>query len=375
MKKLLIPVFCALALLACNGGQKQNNGGQTAEVGDSAEIVSDNSETESGSQTNIAEEVFKKYYPYDKGGCTECDGLSYGGRNEYDCEECYGGADVYCYPKNDGGYLVVGSSYYTGGYDCKPEFYFSTRVYKDGVLDTVEAYALPTPKLEMLLHPDRVDDNLPNIAAFKVLYDKNPDKYLFFDLVPPKSLTVKLNAWDCENAICNMDRCWMESDRGDQLLEYTWDGTKFVVNPQTVPSTNLESISSVGDNSSCDMQEIWRQFAEGQYDAVEPTIEGNTAEYFDQSSDEGYTIRIKLVSFAWEGSCKVFCVTDHTEGDESTNTLTEYNFIGGELSETELQPTLKEYADKSEASIENGEIVFASQDVAFLWNGSMMIKE
>lgn len=136
------------------------------------------------------------------------------------------------------------------------------------------------------------------------------------------------------------------------------------------PEAELESLDRVGD-----MTDIWRQFAEGQYDAVEPTIEGNTAEYFDQSSDEGYTIRIKLVSFAWEGSCKVFCVTDHTEGDESTNTLTEYNFIGGELSETELQPTLKEYVDKSEASIENGEIVFASQDVAFLWNGSMMIKE
>ena len=195
-------------------------------------------------------------------------------------------------------------------------------------------------------------------------YNKNPfdsDIFQKGDSDDPHAYkAIEFVSFDSEGFVVNTT---------DGKQRFDWNGEKFIRNNQYV------DVDAESAGSDCDMQEIWRQFAEGEYDAVEPTIEGNTAEYYDQSSDEGYTIRIKLVSFAWEGSCKVFCVTDHTEGDESTNTLTEYNFIGGELSETELQPTLKEYADKSEASIENGEIVFASQDVAFLWNGSMMIKE
>ena len=40
MKKLLIPVFCALALLACNSGQKQNNGGNVSAASNSADTIS-----------------------------------------------------------------------------------------------------------------------------------------------------------------------------------------------------------------------------------------------------------------------------------------------------------------------------------------------
>ena len=331
-------------------------------------------------KTSIAKEIFKKLFPdanCKNGGSDKVDEeLSFGIHEAPDdCEGCYNGSYVYCYPKNSGGYLVAVKNY-NAGPGCRPQYFFSTTYYND--VDFSEDYVglLPSPELEMLLNPNKIHGHESDIAAFKALYDRNPDNYLYFECWPPNTIIVQLYPWDCDEAICNMDQCMLSSSHDeDQLLKYTWDGNELFVNPETVPSTNLESISGIGDNSSCDMQEIWRQFAEGQYDAVEPTIEGNTAEYYDQSSDEGYTIRIKLVSFAWEGSCKVFCVTDHTEGDESTNTLTEYNFIGGELSETELQPTLKEYADKSEASIENGEIVFASQDVAFVWNGSTMIKK
>ena len=391
MKKLLIPVFCALALLACNGGQKQNNGGN-ASAADSVEmteitqeIPEDNTEEDltiiEKADMTIAEEIFKKLYPdynFENGGSDKVDEeLSFGIHEAPDdCEGCYNGSYVYCYPKNSGGYLVVAKNYNVGP-GCKPQYFFSSTYYNND--DFCEDYVglLPSPQLEMLLNPNKIHGHESDIAAFKTLYDKNPDNYLYFECWPPCTIIVQLYPWDCDEAVCNMDQCMLSSQYEDQLLTYTWDGNEIFVNPETVPSTNLESISSVGDNSSCDMQEIWRQFAEGKYDAHEPTIEGNTAKYFFMSDNEGVHIvnNIKLVCFTNGDSCKVFCVTDDTENDASVHYLTEYNFIGGKLSETELQPELQEYDIMSDAYIENGAIFFTDEDVMFQWNGSTMIKK
>ncbi len=416
MKNLLIYTFCAMALLACNGGQKQNNGSQTAVVGDSAEIVSENSETESEIQTNIAEEIFKnnggqanevgdtvgfvyeipeaelrKHINYAKEifkkvfPSVNCEngGTVIGHKNggtiigyTYKIEVTGGGRRIYCYPKNDGGYLVVKEEV-DYRRNCKGGYTFAITSYKDGDLYRDDIGALPLPKLEMLLNSDKISGHEFDIAAFKAMYDENPRKYLYYDCQPPDILKVELYPWICFDAVCNMDQCMLWSGHQDQLLEYTWDGTQFVVNSETVPSTNLESISSVGDNSCCDIQEIWRQFAEGKYDAHEPTIEGNTAKYFFMSENEGVHIvnNIKLVCFTNGDSCKVFCVIDDTENDASVSYLNEYNFIGGKLSETELQPELQEYDIMSDAYIENGAIFFTDEDVMFQWNGSTMIKK
>ena len=391
MKKLLIPVFCALALLACNGGQKQNNGGDVS-AADSVEmteitqeIPEDNTEEDltiiEKADMTIAEEIFKKLYPdynFENGGSDKVDEeLSFGIHEAPDdCEGCYNGSYVYCYPKNSGGYLVVEKNYNVGP-GCKPQYFFSSTYYNND--DFCEDYVglLPSPQLEMLLNPNKIHGHESDIAAFKTLYDKNPDNYLYFECWPPCTIIVQLYPWDCDEAVCNMDQCMLSSQYEDQLLTYTWDGNEIFVNPETVPSTNLESISSVGDNSCCDIQEIWRQFAEGKYDAHEPTIEGNTAKYFFMSENEGVHIvnNIKLVCFTNGDSCKVFCVIDDTENDASVSYLNEYNFIGGKLSETELQPELQEYDIMSDAYIENGAIFFTDEDVMFQWNGSTMIKK
>ena len=391
MKKVIIPVFCALALLACNGGQKQNNGGDVS-AADSVEmteitqeIPEDNTEEDltiiEKADMTIAEEIFKKLYPdynFENGGSDKVDEeLSFGIHEAPDdCEGCYNGSYVYCYPKNSGGYLVVAKNYNVGP-GCKPQYFFSSTYYNND--DFCEDYVglLPSPQLEMLLNPNKIHGHESDIAAFKTLYDKNPDNYLYFECWPPCTIIVQLYPWDCDEAVCNMDQCMLSSQYEDQLLTYTWDGNEIFVNPETVPSTNLESISSVGDNSCCDIQEIWRQFAEGKYDAHEPTIEGNTAKYFFMSENEGVHIvnNIKLVCFTNGDSCKVFCVIDDTENDASVSYMNEYNFIGGKLSETELQPELQEYDIMSDAYIENGAIFFTDEDVMFQWNGSTMIKK
>ena len=194
-------------------------------------------------------------------------------------------------------------------------------------------------------------------------YNKNPfdsDIFQKGDSDDPHAYkAIEFVSFDSEGFVVNTT---------DGKQRFDWNGEKFVRNNQYV------DVDAESAGSDCDIQEIWRQFAEGKYDAIEPTIEGNTAEYYD--SGDYYDIRIKLVSFAWDGACKVFCVVHcDDEGAETVYTLTEYNFIGGKLSKTELQPELQKYADKSEASIENGEIVFADEDVMFQWNGSTMIKK
>ena len=60
------------------------------------------------------------------------------------------------------------------------------------------------------------------------MYDKDPYKYLYYDMQPPKKLFVELYPWDCEDAICQMDKCMLQRNNDDKLPEYVWDGEKFV---------------------------------------------------------------------------------------------------------------------------------------------------
>ena len=363
MKKVIIPVFCALALVACTGGQKQNNGGQTAEVGDSAEIMSDNFDTESASQTNIAEEIFKKLFPDDNcengGGIV---GFSYGIHEAPDdCEGCHNGSDVYCYPKNNGGYLVV-SRVYDAGPGCMPNYIFSTSSYKDGAFDKEDVCALPSPKLEMLLNPNKISGHESNIAEFKAMYDKNPGEYLFFQCLPPNILKVELYPWDCDEAVCNMDQCMLSSRYDeDQLLEYTWDGAQFVVNPETVPSTNLESIGS-----SCDIQEIWRQFKELEIPETDYDYEADSDDSFECGSN---TIKYELGSdFIRKREIKCFESGDAYNVYDIYNTATQngssyiigqYIFKDGKLTSVALQPELSAELEKVQ---ESTHVFFDSDD-------------
>ena len=302
---LIVPILCAVFLVACTGGQKHNNGSQTAEVGDSAEIVSENSETESEIQTNIAEEIFKnnggqanevgdtvgfvyeipeaelrKHINYAKEifkkvfPSVNCEngGTVIGHKNggtiigyTYKIEVTGGGRRIYCYPKNDGGYLVVKEEvdYHR---NCMGGHTFAITSYKDGDLYRDDIGALPLPKLEMLLNPDKISGHESDIAAFKAMYDENPRKYLDYDCQPPDILKVELYPWICFDAVCNMDQCMLWSGHQDQLLEYTWDGTQFVVNPETVPSTNLESIIGSDDNSTVAMR-FWKKMLK-KYDPI-----------------------------------------------------------------------------------------------------------
>ncbi len=247
MNKFIIATFCALALAACTGGQKHNNGSQTAEVGDSAEIVSKNSETESGDHRSIAEKIFHNINVTHRNE-NKCDGdfsgLVCGERAFADeCEGCIYGQDIYCFPKNDGGYLVVERKYYAR-LKSPPEYSYETRYFKEDCNydhTNKNVPALPTPKLEMLLNPNKISGHESDIAAFENFdYKKNPSKYLFYICLPPNTLKVELypRSWNFK-ADWHMDKYMLSSRYGDQLLEYTWDGTKFVVNPETVPSTNL----------------------------------------------------------------------------------------------------------------------------------------
>ena len=375
MKKLLIPVFCALALLACNGGQKQNNGGDVS-AADSVEmteitqeIPEDNTEEDltiiEKADMTIAEEIFKKLYPdynFENGGSDKVDEeLSFGIHEAPDdCEGCYNGSYVYCYPKNSGGYLVVAKNYNVGP-GCKPQYFFSSTYYNND--DFCEDYVglLPSPQLEMLLNPNKIHGHESDIAAFKTLYDKNPDNYLYFECWPPCTIIVQLYPWDCDEAVCNMDQCMLSSQYEDQLLTYTWDGNEIFVNPETVPSTNLESIGS-----SCDIQEIWRQFKELEIPETDYDYEADSDESFECGSN---TIKYELGSdFIRKREIKCFESGDAYNVYDIYNTATQngssyiigqYIFKDGKLTSVALQPELSAELEKVQ---ESTHVFFDSDD-------------
>ena len=350
---LIVPILCAVFLVACTGGQKHNNGSQTAEVGDSAEIVSKNSETESGDQINIAEEIFKKLFPDAKceNGSSKFGGLSYGiHEDDGDCAGSFDGSYIYCYPKNNGGYLVVKKEY-SSGPDGMPGYNHATTSYKDGAFDTENVYALPSPKLEMLLNPNKISGNESNIAAFKAMYDEDPDNYLLFECLPPNTLKVELYPWNWSDfeAICNMDQYMLSSRYGDQLLEYKWDGTQFVVNPETVPSTNLESIIGSDDSSTIAMR-FWKKILNdydpfGRLDGDELPTEEMIADNLKLITENGSTVAVFETGGA-EGFSETAACYPKKDGswivllywssnDSPNHKLNVYNFDGSNITRLE----------------------------------------
>ncbi|MBQ3689518.1 MAG: hypothetical protein II937_06590 [Bacteroidales bacterium] len=183
------------------------------------------SSTQTAQNQNIAEKAFKKLYP-DIKSCSG-DNLSYEGFYEEESEGCNAGAMVHCFPLKTDGYLVISKNFFSGP-GCAADYWYGTYIFKNGTLDTIKANFLPTPKLEQLLNKEKVADYKAQIAEFKTMYDKAPMNYLYYTVDNPTTLKVSLYPWDCEDAICDMDKSMLNYDNGDKVPEYTWDGEKFV---------------------------------------------------------------------------------------------------------------------------------------------------
>ena len=232
MKKTIIPILSllVLTLFSCGGNQTQSQDKETTTPADTAAV-----ETTSEPATavvyeineNVAEEIFKKLYPeykevYYRDSCF----ASAGGEPE-DCEGCYSGEELACYPLKDGGYLVAFTREF-GGPGCSTEYYFWTRIYKDGQLTKEVEDVLPVPTLDELLNPDKTEEYKNDIAEFRTMFEKSPMDYICYEFQPPTSLTVRLHPWDCEDAYNHMDKVMLDPYNDDKVPEYKWDGVKFV---------------------------------------------------------------------------------------------------------------------------------------------------
>lgn len=229
MKNLCIIIFAAaFAMCSCGGnsnGRVQNHETDTLSVSVMDDVLTPND------NGNVAEEVFKLLFPGVKNADGD-DALSYGGDYEEECEGCYSGASVYCYPMADGRYLVVSKEYFAGP-GCSASFNYGTRVYKNGVLDTIVG-VLPTPQLDQLLNPSKTKEYQSQIAEFRELYDAAPLFYLDYFLLPPNGFKVSLYPFDCEDVLLEMDQCMFSEYNHDRLLEYVWDGKSFTCNAFTL---------------------------------------------------------------------------------------------------------------------------------------------
>ena len=232
MKKTIIPILSllVLTLFSCEGNQTQNQNKENTTPADTtavettaepaAAVVEEVNE-------NVAEELFKKQYPEYKDVYYRDSFFASGGSEPEDCEGCYSGEELACYPLKDGGYLVVFTHEF-GGPGCSGEYDYWTQIYKDGQLLDDEKDVLPVPTLDELLNPDKTEDYKNDIAEFRAMFEKSPMNYLFFEFQPPKSLTVRLYPWDCDMAYNNMDKVMLNPNNDDKMPEYKWDGVKFV---------------------------------------------------------------------------------------------------------------------------------------------------
>ena len=230
-QKLIISAFCAMALLACNSGQKQNNGGN-ASAADSVEkteitqeIPEDN--TEEGltiiekADMTIAEEIFRKEFPEIKQ--VSSDSLTASGSNDDECEGCNSYSELACYPLKDGGYLAVFLNSFAGP-DCPEELHYYTKTYKNGELS--DGIKLPSPTLEQLLNPSKMEKYKNEIASFKSVYSSSYQK-LYFN--PPYSFTIELYPYDCDEEHPGMEDCMLSHrNPDDKPLKYNWNGENFV---------------------------------------------------------------------------------------------------------------------------------------------------
>ncbi len=175
---------------------------------------------EPADESNIALKIFKMKHPSMKNpetyGNLTCSAYEEG------CEGCYNAESVYCFPLNSGGYLVA-EMHEDAGPGCSTNYMFGTSTYKDGNLQKTDN-ALPVPKLDDLLNPDKAADYESQVSEFRKMYDKSPMDYLCYEFTPPEKMSVRLHPWDCEDAYCEMDKVMLQTG----TPEYKWNGEKFV---------------------------------------------------------------------------------------------------------------------------------------------------
>ena len=231
MKKTIIPFLSllVLTLFSCEGNQTQNQNKENTTPADTtavettaepaAAVVEEVNE-------NVAEELFKKQYPEYKDVYYRDSFFASGGSEPEDCEGCYSGEELACYPLKDGGYLVAFTHVF-GGPGCSGEYDYWTQIYKDGVLTDVKD-VLPIPELDDLLNPSKTENYKNDIAEFRAMFEKSPMGFIYYEFQPPMSLSVRLYPWDCEEAYYNMDKVMLSPYNDDKVPEYKWDGVKFV---------------------------------------------------------------------------------------------------------------------------------------------------
>ena len=224
MKKYIVPFLAllTLVLIFCGVGAQNTSQNditnQNSKVEATASMVSEDT-------INIAEEIFREWYPDIKNGYSD-DPFSYASSYDAGCEGCYASLGIHCYPLKEGGYLVAFDNVYAGP-GCAGDYNFATWTYKDGVLDTITGI-LPLPELEQLLNPSKTGPYKAEIADFKEMYDNGPLYYLYFIFNPPQSLSVELYPYDCEDTYPGMEETRWNSYYGDPTPTYFWDGEKFV---------------------------------------------------------------------------------------------------------------------------------------------------
>ena len=221
MKKHIIPIISllSLALFSCGGETQINIDNLNINVETPAVVVDVDT-------VPVAEQIAKEWNP-DVTFEGSSDGpLSYSCSYDPGCEGCYSAEAFNCYPLEDGGYLVI-TAYVFAGPGCAGEYSYSTWTYKDGVRDTISGI-LPSPELELLLKPEKMEQYKAEIADFKEMYDKAPVYYQYFHFDPPQSLNVELYPYDCEDTYPGMGESMLSSYEGDKTVKYLWNGKNFV---------------------------------------------------------------------------------------------------------------------------------------------------
>ena len=231
MKKTIIPILSllVLTLFSCEGNQAQNQNKENTTPADTTAVETTAEPAVAVVEEvneNVAEELFKKQYPEYKDVYYRDSFFASCGSEPEDCEGCYSGEELACYPLKDGGYLVAFTHVF-GGPGCSGEYDYWTQIYKDGVLTDVKD-VLPIPELDDLLNPSKTENYKNDIAEFRAMFEKSPMGFIYYEFQPPMSLSVRLYPWDCEEAYYNMDKVMLSPYNDDKVPEYKWDGVKFV---------------------------------------------------------------------------------------------------------------------------------------------------